>query len=141
MTSKLLKGKKLTKELDQVIRDIFKEKYKRPYCFVDKKFVGGWFHPKTHKYGIQVGHFISRRCTFLRWELKNLFPQCSSHNMIHNQNPAPFTLAIIKEYGISRIEYLEKVARESRGQKMTDGQKRSKLVELQEYLETLRSAH
>lgn len=140
MATKLLKGKKLTNKLDQVIRDIFKELYgNNPRCFVCGRH-DGWYHPRDCKRGIQVGHYISRTRTILRWDLLNLFPQCSGCNISHNNNPAPFTLAIIKEHGQKRIEYLEKTAREAIGQRLTDGQKREMLETLTIYLSELKNS-
>lgn len=73
---KQLSGKKLTKALDQAIRDLFKKKYgNNPTCFVCGR-KDGWFSPKTCPYGIQVGHYIARGRTILRWDLKNVYPQC-----------------------------------------------------------------
>lgn len=141
MATKLLKGKKLTNKLDQVIRDIFKELYgNNPKCFVCGRH-DGWYHPRDCKRGIQVGHYISRTRTILRWDLLNLFPQCSGCNISHNNNPAPFTLAIIKEHGQKRIEYLEKTAREAIGQRLTDGQKREMLETLTIYLSELKNSN
>lgn len=134
---KLLSGKQLTKALDQVIRDIFKELYgDNPKCFVCGRH-DGWYHPRDCKRGIQVGHYISRTRTVLRWDLLNLFPQCSGCNISHNNNPAPFTLAIIKEHGSKRIEYLEKTAREAVGNKIPDRVRREWLETLQSYLSEL----
>lgn len=105
---KRLSSTQLVKRLDDIIRDIFKLKYgPNPTCFVTG-VKGGWFNPKTNKYGIQVGHYITRRHHSLRWDLKNVYPQSSSSNIIHNTNPAPFTLAILNKYGKERLDYLAK---------------------------------
>lgn len=134
---KLLRGTKLTKALDQIIRDIFKEKYgTNPKCFVCGRY-DGWWSSKHCPRGIQVGHYIARGCTALRWDMLNVFPQCSGCNIYHNTNPAPFTLAIIKEHGSKRIEYLEKTAREAIGNKIPDRVKREWLETLQSYLSEL----
>jgi 5-methylcytosine-specific restriction endonuclease McrA len=137
--SKALTGKQLTKALDQVIRDIFKAKYgPSPTCFVCGR-KDGWFHPQKCKYGIQVGHYISRKRTVVRWDLDNLLPQCSHCNITHNQNPAPFTSAIIREYGIERIESLERKAKDGNGKKIVNSQKREWLKSLQDHLSELTS--
>jgi len=134
--SKLLKGKKLTKALDDAVRDFFKIKYgENPTCFVCGH-KDSWWDPKTAPRGIQVGHYISRRCTALRWDLRNLFPQSSGCNIIHNTNPAPFTMAIIKEYGVERIKLLEKIAKDAVGNRVTDTQKREWLDELNKMVES-----
>lgn len=127
---KPLKGKKLTTALDNIIRQIFKAKYgENPTCFVCGH-KDAWWNSKTAPRGIQVGHYISRGRTVLRWDLRNLFPQCSGCNIIHNTNPAPFTLAIIDEYGVDRICLLEKMARDAVKERVTDTQKRIWLEEL-----------
>lgn len=137
---KLLRGKKLNNALDQIIRDIFKEMYgDNPKCFVCGHH-DHWWSSKNYPKGIQVGHYIARGRTILRWDLRNVFPQCSGCNIAHNTNPAPFTLAIIKEHGKSRIEVLERTAREWVGKKVTDGQKREMLETLTIYLEELKNS-
>lgn len=135
---KLLKGKALTNKLDNIIRLIFKELYgENPTCFICSH-KDGWFKPRgVCPHGIQVGHYIARGCTALRWELINLFPQCSGCNIYHNTNPAPFTMAIIKKVGQGRIEELERIAREAVGNKITESQKREKLEQLTAYYQSL----
>ena len=127
---KQLSGKKLTKALDSAIRDLFKKKYgDNPTCFVCGR-KDGWFSPKTRPYGIQVGHYVARGRTILRWDLDNVYPQCSKCNVIHNSNPAPFTLAILKKYGTARITHLNKTAKEAVGKKIPISAKRELLKEL-----------
>jgi hypothetical protein len=134
---KLLRGKYLTKALDQCIRDIFKVLYgPNPQCFVCDSF-GGWYHPQQRKKGCQVGHYIGRKCTILRWNLKNLFPQCAHCNVIHNTNSAPFAIAVVNKIGKERLEWLD--AKYMEGNKVTfpDGVRREWLEELQKYLKEL----
>ena len=134
MKTKILKGKKLNNKLDDVVRHIFKAKYgENPRCFVCGH-MDGWWNSKTCPRGIQVGHYIARGRTVLRWDLDNLFPQCSSCNIIHNTNPAPFTMAIMDRYGKKRIAHLNVVAKEAVGGRVTDAQKRDLLDKLTEYL-------
>lgn len=137
---KLLVGKPLTNKLDQVIRDIFKLLYgPNPQCFVCGSF-NGWWHQKERPRGCQVGHYIGRDCTRLRWDLRNLFPQCSGCNIYHNTNPAPFTMAIINKIGVNRIEELNLIAKRAIGDKMSNTEKRQLLVELTGELEKLKNA-
>lgn len=138
--SKLLRGKKLNGKLDSIIREIFKVKYgDNPACFVCGRH-DGWWNSKTCPRGIQVGHYIARGRTILRWDLRNLFPQCSSCNIVHNTNPAPFTLAIVKDGGVETIELLEKIAREAVGKHVSDTQKREWLEGLTTYLQELQNS-
>ena len=140
MKKKLLSGKKLTNALDQVIRDIFKVKYgDNPTCFVTGH-KDGWFSWKERPYGIQVGHYVSRKRTILRWDLKNVFPQSSSSNKTHNQDPTPFTLAILKKYGQKRLDYFKERIDYSKEHKMTTGEKRQLLLDLKEHLKELQSS-
>lgn len=139
VNTKKLSGKKLTKALDQIIRDIFKLKYKNPQCFVCDRY-SDWFHPKKTPYGIQVGHYISRTRTILRWDLKNLFPQCSSCNRTHNEAPAAFSIAIVNKVGQKRLDYLNNKVLEQKklgGKSMTTTQKRQLLQELTQLKESL----
>jgi len=134
MKKKLLSGKILTRKLDQAIRDIFKLKYGHNVrCFVTGQHLG-WFHPRKNKYGCQVGHFIKRKYTQLRWDLKNVEPQSSSSNMLHNENPIPYTNAILKAYGQERLDYLDAKMRE---RPPTTLQKREILEELLKLKESL----
>jgi len=136
MKTKLLKGKKLTKALDDVVRKIFKAKYgENPRCFVCGH-MDGWWNSKTTPRGIQVGHYISRGRTALRWDLRNLRPQCSGCNIVHNVNPAPFTIALVNELGIKHIHLLDDMAENAVGERVTDTQKRQWLEELTELLQT-----
>ena len=75
-------------------------------------------------------HYIARGRTILRWDLDNVYPQCSHCNVVHNSNPAPFTLAILKKYGTKRITHLNKVAKEAVGKKISLSTKRELLKEL-----------
>lgn len=134
---KLLSGTKLTKALDQAIRDLFKLKYgSNPTCFVTG-VKSGWFHPRENPRGIQVGHYITRKKHILRWDLKNVYPQSSGSNKDHNTNPAPFSARIVEVYGKERLDYLNERVAYSKDHPMTTGQKRDLLVELQKQIEEL----
>lgn len=134
---KPLSGKKLTTLLDDAIRDYYHKKYPQPECFVCKKKIG-WFHPKDNPRGCQIGHYISRKYHGTRWDLLNLWPQCSVCNWEHSNknfgtNPAPFTIAILDAYGQQRIEYLNNARRTS----FTTLQKREMLQTLLTDIEQL----
>lgn len=47
----------------------------------------------------QVSHYIGRRHYALRWDLRNCNLQHAGCNIIHNNNPAPYSLWMISKYG------------------------------------------
>ena len=108
---KLLTGKRLTKRLDDKTRELLHLMHPYPTCFVEGN-KHGWYHPKTNKQGCQVGHFIKRKYTQIRWDFKNLEPQSAGSNHLHNENSIPYTKAIIKAYGMERLNYLNKKQQE-----------------------------
>lgn len=130
---KLLSGAKLTKALDDAVRDYLHSKYPSPQCFVCH-IHSGWFHPKDNPKGCQVGHYISRKVYPLRWSLKNVFPQCSACNYTHQFNTLPFTSRIIHEIGKGRILYLEDIVKSRNGRSMSTIEKRNILVSLKEMI-------
>lgn len=120
---------RMTTKLDNLVRLIFKKKYE-PVCYVCGASTG-WFS-NENKYGIQVGHYIGRGVYLLRWDFHNLFPQCSSCNARHEDNPTPFYEAIIRKEGKARIDYLNAKYKEH-----LSGKTLVKLKEKQELFETL----
>ena len=139
MKKKLLSGKKLTKALDDAVRDLYHKRYPNPVCFVCGKHPG-WWSPKTNPHGCQIGHYISRKITPLRWHLMNIFCQCSGCNSLHQWNLLPFTLRIIEEYGEERITFLNAVYQEyKQGKGMTTLEKRERLSYFQEQLNSKHS--
>lgn len=94
---KLRSKKQLVKALDQVIRDILKDR--DDYCVCCGK--------SRHETNLQVGHYISRRYYVVRWDLDNCHAQCGGCNIIHNRNPAPYTLFMERKFGNNKIEELE----------------------------------
>lgn len=68
---------------------------RHPYCVVCKKSDGV----------LQGGHLIPKqRSEAVRYDLMNVFTQCSGCNYTHTHNPHPFIAWFIKEYG--EEEYL-----------------------------------
>lgn len=129
---KPLSGKKLTTLLDDAIRDYYHKKYPQPECFVCKKKIG-WFHPKDNPKGCQIGHYVSRRFYGTRWDLLNIWCQCSTDNYLHQHNPIPFTMAILDAYGQERLDYLNN----ARKTQFTTLQKREMLQTLLTDIEQL----
>jgi hypothetical protein len=125
-----LVGRKLTEALDEIVRRILHSQNPYPVCFVCGRH-DVWFHPKTAPHGIQVGHYISRRVYPLRWDLKNIWPQCAGDNKTHQWNTLPFTSRIIEVCGKERIEYLQKKYHGYKDVKMSTCEKRALLVTLE----------
>lgn len=100
---------KLVKQLDDIVREILRKKYPN-VCVVCGK-VTDWFHPQNNPKGLQVGHYISRRFMVIKWDLKNVHPQCSSCNWLHNSDPVPYTQFMLKTYGQAGIDELEAIRR------------------------------
>ena len=129
----------LITKLDKTFREILKLRQLRKghfRCFVCGMDKGGFLHPKDHKDGLQVIHYVKRDVYVLRWDFRNCEMGCSQCNRSHNQNPAPHTLAIIKNYGEERVRELEITTQLSRqvGKSMTRLQKLEKLEELEAIL-------
>ena len=73
---------------------------RHPYCVVCGRADGI----------LQGGHLIPKaRSTAVRFDLMNVFTQCSGCNSAHRWNMHPFTSWFIKEYGAD--EYNDLVAR------------------------------
>lgn len=96
---------KIITKLDDVVRQILRKKYPEICVVCGKKT--GWYHPKENTGGLQVGHFVSRRFYALRWDLRNVHPQCSSCNFLHNNNPIPYTQFMLDYHGSHVIDELE----------------------------------
>ena len=90
----------MTSKLDDLVRLVFRKMWE-PVCYICG-FRGVW-----GKDGIQVGHYIARKVFTLRWDLKNLFPNCSTCNSRHEYYMEPFREAILKKEGIERLKYLD----------------------------------
>lgn len=94
--------KSLVRSLDQVIRDILKERDK--YCVCCGK--------SRVNTPLQVGHYISRTYYAVRWDLDNCHAQCGGCNIVHNVNPAPYTLFMEREYGPNILDQLQSKLRD-----------------------------
>lgn len=102
---KRLSDKTLTNKLDAAFRKLLQKRTKEKRCFVCGRETD-WFSPKTNPYGLQVGHFISRKVYALRWDFDNCFPQCSVCNKRHEYNTLPFTQAVVSKLGPEHVDRL-----------------------------------
>lgn len=96
--------KKLVQALDDRVREILKRE--KDTCVCCGKSGIGWFHPKDNPYGLQVGHYVSRTVYALRWDLRNVHPQCSGCNYQHNNDPVPYTRFMLDKYGKEILDEL-----------------------------------
>lgn len=139
--TKQLTNKQLTKKLDDVFREIMKAKTPKNkfQCFVCKRHVGGFFHPKENPYGLQVGHYITRANFSLRWDFLNCEMICSKCNRAHEEDILPHTKALLDAYGKERIDVLEHKSSEYKktGKTMSRSQKIELLEKMQEQLSLL----
>lgn len=126
------KAKITEKQLDDLLRTYCRLLWgDTPTCIVCG-LTSGYSNPHTNPYGIQLGHYVTRTKRILRWDILNLFPQCSHCNSIHEDDQLPMTMAIIRKYGQERLEYFEKKELEyEAGKWLTDEKKK----ELKYYLE------
>ena len=52
---------------------------------------------------IQNGHFVSRGVMKYRFDIKNCHPQCYKCNCLLNWNYKPYTVYMVKEYGMNTV--------------------------------------
>lgn len=55
---------------------------------------------------VDAGHYVSRICGYLRYSTKNVFVQCRYCNRFKEGNKDEFTLRLIREFGMQRLEEL-----------------------------------
>jgi hypothetical protein len=86
--NKKLEKYKLIKELDELTKELcFKQYGKKCYvCGAEKEVM-------------QCGHLIKRERTNIRWDLRNVRPQCRTCNLKHRFFPELFTAEWLKENG------------------------------------------
>lgn len=95
--------RKLIKEVDalhsRLVRNIYA---KNGQC---ECFTCGKLKPISE---MQCGHYISRSCMWLRFDMRNTFCQCVSCNIFKNGNYVVFTEKIIQRFGMNRLKNLLK---------------------------------
>lgn len=127
-----------TNQLDSIVRKICRLEWgDMPTC-VCCGLTSGYSNPHTNPHGIQIGHYIKRKKFILRWDIKNLWPQCSHCNVVHNENTLPFTQYILKTVGKDRLDYFEEKLKEYSGSKwLTQNRKNDIMLELEAHLSRL----
>jgi 5-methylcytosine-specific restriction endonuclease McrA len=85
--------KKLVDKLDSIVRSICRIRDTR--CCSCGKVIDS---------SSQVSHYVGRRHHCLRWDLKNCHMSCAGCNIIHNYNPAPYTIFLTNKYGNEILE-------------------------------------
>jgi hypothetical protein len=60
---------------------------------------------------IQAGHYISRRYYIVRWDPRNVRPQCSGCNGPRAGEPLRFRVNLVEDIGAKNVENLEFLAR------------------------------
>lgn len=121
-----IKKEKITeKHLDDLLRTYCRLVWgDAPTCIVCG-LTSGYSNPHTNPYGIQIGHYVTRTKRILRWDMMNVFPQCSKDNANHERDSLPMTMAILNKYGKERLEYFEQKELEyEAGKWLTDEKKK-----------------
>ena len=103
LTLQLVKSPKVLKErLDLVFSAHVRKRDGR--CLMGEMW-GGCNGP------IQAGHVVSRRHLATRWEEKNVFGQCRSHNYQHTFNPNLYIAWYTKTFGADQYEEIVRLSR------------------------------
>lgn len=95
--------KAVVKKLDDTVREILQKRDKECCCCGRQS---AWFHPQNNPYGLQVGHYVSRKVYAIRWDLRNVHAQCSGCNYQHNNDPVPYTRFMLDTYGKEILDEL-----------------------------------
>ena len=87
--------KNLIRRLDALLRKIVLER--NPYCVLAAS---------NCSTVLQAGHIFSRSHYATRWDLDNVWTQCSSHNLLHERDQWPFFYWFQSEFGKKEFEEL-----------------------------------
>ena len=102
MKSKITKPKLLLK-LDKLVKEIVFERDE--YCVTCPL----WLTIKDNHLPSQVmqpGHYITRGAKSVRWDLRNVYKQCRTCNMIHEHYSSVMAYYVLGELGIKGFEQL-----------------------------------
>lgn len=86
---------------------------------------------------MHAGHYVSRRCLRLRWDLRNVHAQCAGCNTFQAGAGARYAAFLLRTYGPAELERLDRESRES--WKPTLDDLRALLAEFQAKLAALES--
>ncbi len=101
---------KLKKELDKVYSRYIRLREADENGFTQCVTCGVAKHWKD---GMQAGHFCSRRYLSLRFDERQVWPQCISCNMYHEGNMVSYAIFMQKKFGPDILEQLEKEKRQT----------------------------
>ena len=88
----------LIKKLDNEIRRILKKEVECFTCGSLREEIGS-YGVDGNRYGLQVGHYVSRKVYALRWNLKNCQSQCTYCNGRHRFDQLDYTEAMALKHG------------------------------------------
>lgn len=131
---KAKKAKKKTKtprqrlidECDQLVRDILKTR-PRVCCTCGK--------PEAPGFALQVGHWIKRGKLWVRWDMRNVHPQCFACNGRHNHWTVYYDDFMVRTYSHSTLQALTALGVSSKKMGITD------ILKVKEGLQMLRGDH
>src|SRR3990167_6308421 len=95
MIKKKPSRKNLIRRLDNLVRKIVLER--TPHCVLAASNCSPV---------LQAGHIFSRSHYATRWDLTNVWTQCSSHNLLHERDQWPFFSWFQSEFGPEKFEEL-----------------------------------
>lgn len=96
--------KAIRDECDDLVRQILRGREER-FCIVCG--VPG------ENTDLHPGHYITRKVLALRWDLRNVWPQCDFDNQAHNTNPSWYRSMLIMEIGEAEVKELERIGKEN----------------------------
>jgi len=96
--------RELRDEMDELIRQILRTRDEY-YCIVCGV-------PGEHE-DLHPGHYISRKVLALRWDLRNVWPQCDQDNREHNEHPEWYRGMLVMQIGEREVCKLERIAKEN----------------------------
>lgn len=87
------------RELDKLCKEL--ALHRHPFC-VTCLFRKGIKNTSL----LSPGHLITRRKKTVRWDMENVFTQCTGCNCLHEYQPEHFTLWFITTFGKDKYEEL-----------------------------------
>lgn len=124
---KVLSDGKLTDKLDAVVSELVRRSAADWRGYVSCVTCG-----KTAMWneGMQCGHYVTRGCFALRFDLRNCHVQCRDCNVFKHGNMDDYALFMVKKYGLERLNELKKIKSKLNGKGPT---RKEKLLMLEYY--------